>query len=210
MSGCLAQKDRELVAEQAGHVDVVMGTHNVHRAAELLPRPSSPTPDHRDPRGGGDRRPRDVPVGAPGAPRDGVQRWVTIQIGCDNNCAFCIVPAVRGEEISRPFADVVAEVEQLAADGVTEVTLLGQNVNSYGRDLQLAARQAGDADAKLRPLFAELLRDVGAVDGIRRVRYTSPHPKDMRPRRSPRWPRPPRSANTCTIRCSRAATECSR
>jgi len=105
---------------------------------------------------------------------------VTIQIGCDNNCAFCIVPAVRGEEISRPFADVVAEVEQLAADGVTEVTLLGQNVNSYGRDLQLTARRAGDADAKLRPIFAELLRAVGAVDGIRRVRYTSPHPKDMR------------------------------
>ena len=70
---------------------------------------------------------------------------------------------------------------QLAADGVTEVTLLGQNVNSYGRDLQLAARQAGDEAAKLRPLFADLLRDVGAVDGIRRVRYTSPHPKDMRP-----------------------------
>ncbi len=107
--------------------------------------------------------------------------WVTIQIGCDNNCAFCIVPAVRGEEMSRPYADIVAEVEQLASDGVTEVTLLGQNVNSYGRDLQLAARQAGDGTARLRPLFSDLLRDVGAVDGIRRVRYTSPHPKDMRP-----------------------------
>src|SRR5690606_38156319 len=107
--------------------------------------------------------------------------WVTIQIGCDNNCAFCIVPAVRGVEISRPYADVLAEVAQLAADGVTEVTLLGQNVNSYGRDLQLAARRGGDAQAKLRPLFAELLHDVGSVPGIRRVRYTSPHPKDMRP-----------------------------
>jgi tRNA-2-methylthio-N6-dimethylallyladenosine synthase len=107
--------------------------------------------------------------------------WVTIQIGCDNNCAFCIVPAVRGGEISRPYDDIVAEVERLATEGVTEVTLLGQNVNSYGRDIQVAARQAGDASAKLRPLFADLLRDVGAVEGIRRVRYTSPHPKDMRP-----------------------------
>ena len=83
--------------------------------------------------------------------------WVTIQIGCDNNCAFCIVPAVRGVEISRPYGDIVAEVSHLAADGVTEVTLLGQNVNSYGRDLQLAARQAGDETARLRPLFADLL-----------------------------------------------------
>jgi tRNA-2-methylthio-N6-dimethylallyladenosine synthase len=96
--------------------------------------------------------------------------WVTIQIGCDNSCAFCIVPSVRGEEISRPFDDVVAEVAQLAGQGVTEVTLLGQNVNSYGRDL-----------TRRRPLFAELLRAVGEVEGIRRVRYTSPHPKDLRP-----------------------------
>jgi tRNA-2-methylthio-N6-dimethylallyladenosine synthase len=96
--------------------------------------------------------------------------WVTIQIGCDNSCAFCIVPSVRGVEISRPFDEVVAEVEALAAQGVVEVTLLGQNVNSYGRDL-----------TRRRPLFAELLRAVGEVEGIRRVRYTSPHPKDLRP-----------------------------
>src|SRR4029079_11614882 len=95
--------------------------------------------------------------------------WVTIQVGCDNTCAFCIVPAVRGEEISRPFADLVAEVEGLAEQGVVEVTLLGQNVNSYGRDL-----------TKRRPLFAELLRAVGSVDGIRRVRYKSPHPHALR------------------------------
>jgi tRNA-2-methylthio-N6-dimethylallyladenosine synthase len=106
--------------------------------------------------------------------------WVTIQIGCDNSCAFCIVPAVRGPEVSRPFAAVVAEVEALAADGVTEVTLLGQNVNSYGRDLTLAARPAGGHD-RVRPLFADLLAAVAGVPGIRRVRYTSPHPKDLRP-----------------------------
>ena len=109
--------------------------------------------------------------------------WVTIQIGCDNTCAFCIVPAVRGPEISRPFADIVDEVERLAADGVVEVTLLGQNVNSYGRDLTLAARKAagGQSATRVRPLFAELLTAVGEVDAIRRVRFTSPHPKDLRP-----------------------------
>lgn len=182
VSGCLAQKDRELVAGKAKHVDVVMGTHNVHRAAELLAEARSVDgplveileaaviDDHAM-----------FPSALPARRETSYNAWVTIQIGCDNNCAFCIVPAVRGAEISRPYGDIVTEVERLAADGVTEVTLLGQNVNSYGRDLQLAARQAGDDTARLRPLFADLLRDVGDVDGIRRVRYTSPHPKDMRP-----------------------------
>ncbi len=111
---------------------------------------------------------------------EGHSAWVTIQIGCDNSCAFCIVPAVRGPEISRPFDALVAEAERLAAAGVTEVTLLGQNVNSYGRDLTLAARRAGGSGG-VRPLFADLLRAVGEVEGIRRVRFTSPHPKDLRP-----------------------------
>ena len=98
--------------------------------------------------------------------------WVTIQIGCDNSCAFCIVPSVRGAEVSRRMGDVVHEVEELVADGVVEITLLGQNVNSYGRDL---------GAGQWRPQFADLLRAVDDVDGIRRVRYTSPHPKDQRP-----------------------------
>jgi tRNA-2-methylthio-N6-dimethylallyladenosine synthase len=182
VSGCLAQKDRELVADKAKYVDVVMGTHNVHRAAELLREAQGRTrplveileeaviDDHAM-----------FPSALPARRETSYNAWVTIQIGCDNNCAFCIVPAVRGAEISRPYDDVLAEVRLLAEQGVTEVTLLGQNVNSYGRDLQLAARQRGDQQARLRPLFADLLRDVGAVDGIRRVRYTSPHPKDMRP-----------------------------
>jgi tRNA-2-methylthio-N6-dimethylallyladenosine synthase len=182
VSGCLAQKDRDVVANKAPWADVVMGTHNVHRAAELLheaqgrSRPlveileAAVVDDHAM-----------FPSALPARRETSYTAWVTIQIGCDNNCAFCIVPAVRGAEMSRPYDEVLAEVRQLAADGVTEVTLLGQNVNSYGRDLQLAARQGGDDTARLRPLFADLLRDVGAVDGIRRVRYTSPHPKDMRP-----------------------------
>ncbi len=124
--------------------------------------------------------------------------WVTIQVGCDNSCAYCIVPQVRGPEVSRPFGDIVAEVERLAAEGVVEVTLLGQNVNSYGRDLTVARRGTrpgvggGDEwitgadwerspDRRARPLFADLLAAVGCVEGIRRVRFTSPHPKDLRP-----------------------------
>src|SRR3546814_3660067 len=181
VGGCLAQKDRDTVVRKAGHVDVVFGTHNVHRAAELLAesreagrpiveiREETVADDH-------DTFPSALPVKRE-VPWAG---WVTIQIGCDNSCGFCIVPAVRGKEISRPLDDIITEVGLAAADGVTEVTLLGQNVNSYGRDLALAARQAG-SDAKVRPLFAELLRHVGAVEGIRRVRYTSPHPKDLRP-----------------------------
>ena len=181
VSGCLAQKDRDLVAKRAPWVDVVMGTHNVHRAGELLQQADGHGPiteildaavidDHAL-----------FPSALPAVRETGYNAWVTIQIGCDNHCAFCIVPAVRGTEISRPFDDVLAEVEALAADGVSEVTLLGQNVNSYGRDLQLAARQEGDTEARLRPLFADLLTAAGAVPGIRRVRFTSPHPKDMRP-----------------------------
>jgi len=181
VSGCLAQKDQDLIAQRAGHVDVVMGTHNVHRAAELLRlATASDEPiteileeavidDHAM-----------FPSALPQRRATSYNAWVTIQIGCDNNCAFCIVPAVRGVEISRPYGDIVEDVSQLASEGVTEVTLLGQNVNSYGRDIQLTARQRGDMSARLRPLFADLLRDVSAVDGIRRVRFTSPHPKDMR------------------------------
>jgi tRNA-2-methylthio-N6-dimethylallyladenosine synthase len=169
VGGCLAQKDRELVRERAGHVDVVFGTHNLHRAVDLVHHAETAGPVVEvwdQPDGDGEHLPSAI-----GAARDvDHAAWVTIQVGCDNSCAFCIVPSVRGKEVSRPLHELVTEVEQLAADGVVEVTLLGQNVNSYGRDL-----------TKRRPLFAELLRAVGDVDGIRRVRFTSPHPKDLRP-----------------------------
>jgi len=169
VAGCLAQKDAGLVREKAPHVDVVLGTHNVGRAAELLAhaRAHGPVVEILEQAAAedGDAFPSALPV------RDLPHAaWVTIQIGCDNKCAFCIVPAVRGKEISRPFEELVAEIEALAADGVTEVTLLGQNVNSYGRDI-----------TRRSPLFADLLRAVGAVEGISRVRFTSPHPKDLRP-----------------------------
>src|SRR4051794_22006861 len=170
VSGCLAQKDRDMVRERAPHVDVVLGTHNAPSAARFVADSPDDGPiteifDATDPNDV-DAFPsalpvrRDVPYAA----------WVTIQIGCDNRCAFCIVPSVRGKEISRPLDEIVAEVERLADEGVVEITLLGQNVNSYGRDL-----------TKRGPLFAPLLRALGDVDGIRRVRFTSPHPKDLRP-----------------------------
>jgi tRNA-2-methylthio-N6-dimethylallyladenosine synthase len=170
VGGCLAQKDRELLRQRAPQVDVVFGTHNLASAPELIRRSrrTGPLVEVLDgPPEGGDPS----HASAIGAVRDlPWSAWVTIQTGCDNSCAFCIVPAVRGPEVSRPLEDLVAEVRSLATSGVTEVTLLGQNVNSYGRDL-----------TRRRPMFAELLRSVGAIEGIRRVRFTSPHPKDIRP-----------------------------
>ncbi|HEX2700104.1 MAG TPA: tRNA (N6-isopentenyl adenosine(37)-C2)-methylthiotransferase MiaB [Acidimicrobiales bacterium] len=165
VAGCLAQKDRDLIQARAPHTDVVFGTHNVASATTLLARARHEGPvmeilEESDAFPSALPARRDVPWAA----------WVTIQIGCDNACAFCIVPSVRGREISRPPEAVVAEVERLARNGTVEVTLLGQNVNSYGRDL-----------TRRGPLFSSLLRSVGAVDGIRRVRWTSPHPKDLRP-----------------------------
>jgi tRNA-2-methylthio-N6-dimethylallyladenosine synthase len=155
-------------------VDVVFGTHNLARAPELLRQASRTGPVVEiwdEPVADTDPAAPDQAGAALAAVRDlPYAAWVTIQTGCDNSCAFCIVPSVRGGEVSRPVDELVAEVEALARRGVTEVTLLGQNVNSYGRDL-----------TRRRPLFAELLALVGGVDGIRRVRFTSPHPKDLRP-----------------------------
>jgi len=195
VGGCLAQKDKDLVASKAGHVDVVFGTHNVHRAAELLAESREHGQIVEILEAAVDAEHAAFPSALPEKREVDYAAWVTIQIGCDNSCAFCIVPSVRGPEISRPFGDLLGEVERLAADGVAEVTLLGQNVNSYGRDitLKLGAREAdaldvheagslwGDAGRRRgRPLFSDLLRGVGEVDGIERVRYTSPHPKDLR------------------------------
>ncbi len=170
VGGCLAQKDRELIQQKVGWVNVVFGTHNLTSAPELLRRSEevgqvmeildAPTSESISNHLMAPDAVRELPYAA----------WVNIQMGCDNSCAFCIVPAVRGPEVSRPLEDIVREVEGLAGQGVTEITLLGQNVNSYGRDI-----------TRRRPLFADLLRATGAVDGIGRIRFTSPHPKDLRP-----------------------------
>ena len=170
VGGCMAQHERGRILERAGWVDVVFGTHNLNDAPALLRRARVEgaiveVVDAPDPVVTRDMAPalsavREFPWAA----------WMTIQTGCDNSCSYCIVPDVRGGEISRPLADLVAETRMLAASGVTEITVLGQNVNSYGRDL-----------TKRRPLFADLLRELGEVEGIERIRFTSPHPKDLRP-----------------------------
>jgi tRNA-2-methylthio-N6-dimethylallyladenosine synthase len=180
VAGCLAQKDRETVRERAPWVDVVLGTHNVHRAADLLEtaRTHGPVTEILDEAVVDDYAL--FPSALPVKRETSYRSWVTIQVGCDNTCAYCIVPAVRGREISRPFDQIVDEVRALAASGVTEIFLLGQNVNSYGRDLSLASRRAGDDSVRVAPQFAALLRAAGEVPGVKRVRYMSPHPKDMR------------------------------
>jgi len=167
VGGCAAQKDRDLVREKAPWVDVVMGTHNLDRVLDLMDHaehwgPITEVVDELQ------AMPSSLPV------RRELEHsaWVTIQVGCNNTCTFCIVPSVRGVEVSRRPGDVVREVERLAGDGVVEVTLLGQNVDTYGRDLAI--------DGRRRPIFGDLLRRVGAVEGIRRVRFTSPHPNDFR------------------------------
>jgi tRNA-2-methylthio-N6-dimethylallyladenosine synthase len=169
VGGCTAQKDKGLVLERAPWVDVVFGTHNTHRVVDLL--------DHADEWGPvtevweQSTKAEDVPSHLPTHRESEHSAWVTITIGCNNSCTFCIVPIVRGPEISRRPGDIIREVTELAEAGVVEVTLLGQNVNSYGRDLDLNGR---------KPLFADVLRRVGEVEGIRRIRYTSPHPKDIK------------------------------
>lgn len=167
VGGCAAQKDRELVREKAPWVDVVMGTHNLDRVLDLIDHaeqwgPITEVVDELQ------AMPSSLPV------RRELEHsaWITIQVGCNNTCTFCIVPSVRGVEVSRRPGDIVREVGRLGAEGVVEVTLLGQNVDTYGRDLAI--------DGRRRPIFADLLRRVGEVDGIRRVRFTSPHPNDFR------------------------------
>ena len=169
VGGCMAQKDRGAILDRVAWVDVVFGTHNLAQAPALLRRSALEGPivdvwDGPDPQAARDMAPalyavRELPWAA----------WMTIQTGCDNSCAYCIVPSVRGEEISRPFEDLIREGEVLAKSGITEITVLGQNVNSYGRDI-----------THRRPLFAELLRELGRIEGIERIRFTSPHPKDLR------------------------------
>lgn len=167
VGGCAAQKDRDLIREKAPWVDVVMGTHNLDRVLDLLDHAENwgPITEVVD-------ELQAMPSSLPSRRELEHSAWVTIQVGCNNSCTFCIVPSVRGVEISRRPGDIVREVESLAADGVVEVTLLGQNVDTYGRDLAI--------DGKRRPIFGDLLRRVGAIDGIERVRFTSPHPNDFR------------------------------
>src|SRR5688500_4466573 len=160
VGGCWAQSVKDQVFRQFPFVDVAFGPGQVHKLAEFLTSDSLTAQGYFDFEG----FTADVPMKRA---RDS-QAWVQISVGCNCRCSYCIVPSTRGREVSRPFDELVGEVSRLVGEGVREVTLLGQNANSYGRDLRPEPRA-----------FSELLRAVDAT-GIERVRYTSPHPKDMR------------------------------
>jgi tRNA-2-methylthio-N6-dimethylallyladenosine synthase len=163
VGGCLAQKDRGEIVSRAPWVDVVFGTHNIGSLPVLLERAR-----HNEEAQVEILESLEVfPSALPTRRESAYAGWVSISVGCNNTCTFCIVPALRGREKDRRPGDVLAEVEALVREGVLEVTLLGQNVNSYGVEF-------GD-----RYAFGKLLRACGDIDGLERVRFTSPHPKDF-------------------------------
>ncbi|HJQ48657.1 MAG TPA: tRNA (N6-isopentenyl adenosine(37)-C2)-methylthiotransferase MiaB [Amycolatopsis sp.] len=160
VGGCLAQKDRGEIVQRAPWVDVVFGTHNLGSLPVLLERARHNAEAEVEILESLETFPSTLP-----ARRDSAYSgWVSISVGCNNTCTFCIVPSLRGRERDRRPGEILAEVEALVAEGVLEVTLLGQNVNSYG--VEFGDRQA----------FSKLLRACGSVDGLERVRFTSPHP----------------------------------
>ena len=163
ITGCMAQKEGEALIRRAPHIDFVLGTNKVHELKATVRRLESarrgPVVDVLL---GDAPLPENVPIERTGR----LSAWVPIMYGCNNFCTYCIVPYVRGREHSRRPEDVVREVEEAAAQGFKEITLLGQNVNSYGKDHKIAS-------------FAELLLMVDAVKGVERVRYMTSHPKDL-------------------------------
>ncbi len=166
VGGCYAEAQRERIFAQYPFVDVAFGPGSIPHLAEWLGAGG-----HGIARSSfGIAEERRFAATLPSSRERPFQAWVQVSMGCNSKCAYCIVPAVRGREVSRRPGEIVAEVTRLAAEGVKEVTLLGQNVNSWGRDLR------ADLDTE----FGELLRACDAVDGIERIRFTSPHPKDFR------------------------------
>jgi tRNA-2-methylthio-N6-dimethylallyladenosine synthase len=161
VGGCWAQSMKERVFRQFPFVDVAFGPGQVHRLAEFLTSDSLSAQGFFEFEG--------FTGHLPAKRAREFQAWLQISVGCNSVCAFCIVPSTRGREVSRPLPELVAEAERLAADGVREITLLGQNVNSYGRDLRPE-----------RASFSQLLHALDGIEGLARIRYTSPHPKDMR------------------------------
>jgi tRNA-2-methylthio-N6-dimethylallyladenosine synthase len=160
VGGCLAQKDRGEIVNRAPWVDVVFGTHNIGSLPTLLERARHNAEAEVEILESLETFPSTLP-----ARRDSAYSgWVSISVGCNNTCTFCIVPSLRGKERDRRPGEILAEVQALVAEGVLEVTLLGQNVNSYGVEF-------GERDA-----FSQLLRSCGTVEGLERVRFTSPHP----------------------------------
>jgi tRNA-2-methylthio-N6-dimethylallyladenosine synthase len=162
VGGCWAQSVKDEVFQRFPFVDVAFGPGQIHKLAEFLNSDSLSAQGYFEF--------EDFSASLPTRRLRDFQGWLQVSQGCNCKCAYCIVPSTRGREVSRDPAELVSEAEALAADGVREVTLLGQNVNSYGRDLP-RDRRIG---------FADLLRLIDAIDGVERIRYTSPHPKDMK------------------------------
>ena len=160
VGGCLAQKDRDTIVSKAPWVDVVFGTHNIGKLPVLLERARVQEEAQVEIAESLEAFPSTLPTRRESA----YAAWVSISVGCNNTCTFCIVPALRGKEKDRRTGDILAEIEALVGEGVSEITLLGQNVNSYG--VEFGDRQA----------FSKLLRACGEIEGLERVRFTSPHP----------------------------------
>lgn len=173
--GCVAQQEGDRIRERMPHVDLIVGTQQIYRLPEMLQRLSQKMTVHEiatDLDAAFEIPPfQKLLENAPPSPApQSFKRFVTIMQGCNNFCSYCVVPATRGREISRPVHDIIEEVEILAGQGVKEITLLGQNVNSYGQTNTVADTPV---------TFPELLRKVAAVDGIKRLRFTTSHPKDL-------------------------------
>jgi tRNA-2-methylthio-N6-dimethylallyladenosine synthase len=163
VGGCLAQKDQSIILKKAPYVDVVFGTHNVGSLPVLLERARIEEEAQIEILEALEHFPSTLPARR----LSPFTSWVSVSVGCNNTCTFCIVPALRGIEKDRPAADILKEIRALVAQGVIEITLLGQNVNAYGVEF-------GDRGA-----FANLLRECGEIEGLERVRFMSPHPRDF-------------------------------
>ena len=169
VGGCLAQKDKDMVVKKAPWVDVVFGTHNIGSLPALLDRAAHNEEAAVEIVDSLEQFPSVLPAKRESA----YAGWVSVSVGCNNTCTFCIVPSLRGREIDRRPGDILAEVQALVDQGVSEVTLLGQNVNAYGVNF-------ADPDIKRdRSAFSKLLRACGEIEGLERVRFTSPHPAEF-------------------------------
>ena len=175
VGGCLAQKDRGEIVRRAPWVDVVFGTHNIGSLPVLLERARIAEEAQVEIHESLEVFPSTLPTRRDSA----YAAWVSISVGCNNTCTFCIVPALRGKEKDRRPGEILAEIEALVAEGVLEITLLGQNVNSYGVGLGGTRAGPGDGGVGDRTAFSSLLRACGQIDGLERVRFTSPHPRDF-------------------------------
>ncbi len=196
VGGCLAQKDKDDVLARAPWVDVVFGTHNLGSLPILLRRARH----NQEAQVEIYESLKEFPSTLPAKRESSYAAWVSISVGCNNTCTFCIVPSLRGKEIDRPPTDVVAEVQSLVDEGIQEITLLGQNVNSYGMSF------ADPQRPRNRQAFSELLRACGEIPGLERLKFTSPHPAQFTEDVVLLWQKSPRCAHNSICHCNLVQT----